>query len=81
MSRLENDIFGNASGQVALDAMITRSTDALLIRKNKKRLIMHVDSTEAYCGIGIANFIRFGTIKIKKLFLTYLLNTCSFKKI
>jgi hypothetical protein len=31
MSRLENDIFGNASGQVALDAMITRLTDALFI--------------------------------------------------
>ena len=29
-----NDIHGNASGQEALDAMITRSTDALLKRKN-----------------------------------------------
>lgn len=46
MSRLENDILGNASGQEALDAMITRSTDALLKRKNKKRLILDVDSTE-----------------------------------
>ena len=37
MSRLENDILGNASGQEAVNAMITRSTDALLKRKNKKR--------------------------------------------
>ncbi len=29
MSRLENDILGAAAGQEALDAMITRSTDAL----------------------------------------------------
>jgi hypothetical protein len=46
MSRLENDILGTAPGQEALDAMITRSTDALLKRKNKKRLILDVDSTE-----------------------------------
>jgi hypothetical protein len=46
MSRLENDIVGNAFGQEALDAMITRSTDALLKRKNNKRLILDVDSTE-----------------------------------
>ena len=46
MSRLENDILGSAPGQEALDAMITRSTDALLKRKNKKRLILDVDSTE-----------------------------------
>ena len=46
ISRLENDILGNASGQEALNAMITRSTDALLKRKNKKRLILDVDSTE-----------------------------------
>lgn len=46
MSRLENDVLGNASGQEALNTMITRSTDALLKRKNKKRLILDVDSTE-----------------------------------
>ena len=33
-SELENDIRGNASGQEAFDAAITRSTDALLKRKN-----------------------------------------------
>ena len=33
-SELENDIRGNASGQEALDAVITRSTDAFLKRKN-----------------------------------------------
>ena len=46
MLRLENDILGTASGQEALNAMITRSTDALLKRKNKNRLILDVDSTE-----------------------------------
>jgi len=46
MSRLENNILGTASGQEALNAMITRSTDVLLKRKNKKRLILDVDSTE-----------------------------------
>jgi hypothetical protein len=46
ISRLENDILGTASGQEALNAMITRSTAALLKRKSKKRLILDVDSTE-----------------------------------
>jgi hypothetical protein len=46
MSRLENDILGTSSGREALNAMITRSTDVLLKRKNKKRLILDVDSTE-----------------------------------
>ena len=46
MSQLENDILGTASGQRALTAMITRSTDELLKRKNKNRLIFDVDSTE-----------------------------------
>lgn len=46
MSRLENDILGTSAGQDALDAMITRSTDVLLKRKNKKKLILDVDSTE-----------------------------------
>jgi hypothetical protein len=39
MSRLENDILGTSAGQDALDAMITRSTDVLLKRKNKRRLM------------------------------------------
>ncbi len=46
MSRLENDILGTTAGRQALDAMITRSTDALLKKKSKKRLILDVDSTE-----------------------------------
>jgi hypothetical protein len=46
MSRLENDILGTTAGRQALDTMITRSTDALLKKKNKKRLILDVDSTE-----------------------------------
>ena len=46
MSRLENDILGTTAGRQALDTMITRSADALLRKKNKKRLIIDVDSTE-----------------------------------
>ena len=46
MSRLENEILGTAAGHEALDAMITKTTDALLRRKNKKKLILDVDSTE-----------------------------------
>ena len=46
MSRLENDILGSPAGQEALSAMITRSTDVLMKRKDKKRLILDVDSTE-----------------------------------
>jgi hypothetical protein len=45
MPRLENDILGTTAGRQALDTMITRSTDALLKKKNKKRLILDVDST------------------------------------
>ena len=45
-SRLENEILGTVAGQEALDAMITKSTDVLLKRKNKKRLILDVDFTE-----------------------------------
>jgi hypothetical protein len=45
LSRLENDILGSTSGQEALDAMITKSTDALMKRKNRNRLILDVDST------------------------------------
>ncbi len=35
LSRLENDVLGNAFGLEALDAALARSTDALLRRKNK----------------------------------------------
>jgi hypothetical protein len=46
MSRIENEILGTAAGQEALDAMITKTTDVLLKRKNKKKLILDVDSTK-----------------------------------
>jgi len=46
LSRLENDVLGNAIGLEALDGALTRSTDALLRRKNKRRLIIDLDSTE-----------------------------------
>src|SRR5271157_3699156 len=46
LSRLENDVLGNAMGLEALDGALTRVTDALLKRKNKKRLINDLDSTE-----------------------------------
>jgi len=46
LSRLENDVLGNATGLEALDTALTRSADTLLKRKNKKRLIIELDSTE-----------------------------------
>jgi hypothetical protein len=46
LSRLENDVLGNAVGLEALDGALTRATEALLKRKNKKRLIIDLDSTE-----------------------------------
>jgi hypothetical protein len=46
LSRLENDVLGNAMGLEALDGALTRATDTLLKRKNKKRLIIDLDSTE-----------------------------------
>jgi len=46
LSRLENDVLGNAIGLEALDGALTRVTDALLRRKNKRRLIIDLDSTE-----------------------------------
>ena len=36
LSRLENDVLGNAVGLEALDGALARATDALLRRKNKK---------------------------------------------
>jgi hypothetical protein len=46
LSRLENDVLGNVMGLEALDGALTRATDALLKRKNKKRLIIDMDSTD-----------------------------------
>jgi len=46
LSRLENDVLGNAVGLEALDGALIRATNALLKRKNKKRLIIDLDSTE-----------------------------------
>jgi hypothetical protein len=46
LSRLENDVLGNEAGLQVLEAALTRSTDTLLRRKNKKRLIIDLDSTE-----------------------------------
>jgi hypothetical protein len=46
LSRLENDVLGNAMGLEALDGALTRATDALLKRENKKRVIIDLDSTE-----------------------------------
>ena len=50
LSRLENEVLGNAFGLEALDAALTRSTDALLRRKNKRRLCGH------YKKFGLVNF-------------------------
>jgi hypothetical protein len=46
ISRLENDVIGNQAGLQALEAALTRSTDTLLKRNNKRRLIIDLDSTE-----------------------------------
>jgi hypothetical protein len=46
LSRLENDVLGNAMDLEALNGALTRATDALLKRKNKRRLIIDLDSTE-----------------------------------
>jgi hypothetical protein len=46
LSRLENDILGNAIGLEALDGALPRATDVLLKRQNKKRLIIDLESTE-----------------------------------
>ncbi len=45
LSRLENDILGNAESLKALDEAILRSADALIKKKWKYRFIMDVDST------------------------------------
>jgi len=46
LSRLENEVMGQGAGLEALDGALTRSTDALLRRKNKRRLIIDLHSTE-----------------------------------
>ncbi|MDA2917326.1 transposase [Nitrospinae bacterium AH_259_B05_G02_I21] len=46
LSRLENDVLGNESGLKALDDALLLSTDALLKKKDRRRLIIDVDSTE-----------------------------------
>ena len=46
LSRLENDVLGNEVGLKALDIALQRSTDALLLKQGKRRLILDVDFTE-----------------------------------
>ncbi len=46
LSRMENEVLGQGAGLEALDGAVTRSTDALWRRKNKRRLIIDLDSTE-----------------------------------
>jgi hypothetical protein len=46
LSRFENNILGTRQGLKALEKVISRSADTLLRRKNKRRLIIDVDSTE-----------------------------------
>jgi hypothetical protein len=46
LTRLENDVLGNSVGLEALDGALSRAADALLKRKNKRRLIIDLDSTE-----------------------------------
>ena len=44
--RFENNILATGKGLKALEDMVSRSTDTLLRRRNKRRLIIDVDSTE-----------------------------------
>ena len=46
MSKLENAYLGNGQGLMALEKALARSADALLRRKNKRRLVVDFDSTE-----------------------------------
>ena len=46
LSRLENEVLGNEAGLKALDGALQRSTDALLGKQGKRRLIVDVDSTK-----------------------------------
>src|SRR3989338_4545310 len=46
LSRLENGVLGNECGLKALDGALRRSTDVLLRKQGKRRLIVDLDSTE-----------------------------------
>ncbi len=46
LSGLENEVLGNEAGLKALDGALQRSTDALLGKQGKRRLIVDVDSTK-----------------------------------
>jgi hypothetical protein len=46
LSRFENSILSTPQGLKALDNAISRSADTLLRRRNKRRLIIDVDSSE-----------------------------------
>jgi hypothetical protein len=46
LSRLENEVLGTEAGLQALEGSLMRSSDALMRRKKKQRLILDVDSTE-----------------------------------
>ena len=45
LSRLENEILGTEQGLKTLEEAIQRSADALMSRRNKRRLIIDMDST------------------------------------
>jgi hypothetical protein len=47
LSRLEKDLLDNTAGLTALEAALTRYTDALLRRKNKRGQRVDLDATEA----------------------------------
>ncbi len=46
LSRFENNVLATPQGLKALEKAISRSADTLLRRRNKRRLIMDVDSTK-----------------------------------
>ena len=46
LSRLENEVLGGETGLKVLDGALQRSVDALLREKDRRRLIVDVDSTE-----------------------------------
>ena len=42
---LENELLGNGQGLLAYEKALCRSSDALLRRKNKRQVIVDLDST------------------------------------
>jgi hypothetical protein len=46
LSRFENNVLATGKGLKALEDLISRSADTLLRRRNKRRLVIDVDSTE-----------------------------------